>query len=250
MEAPGAANTTVVIAVRDRAVRTRFEAALRQAGHAVVSLDEASRVLDCVTGTGHGPALLLLDLDLDARGIELLERVRAALPRAAIAIFSGSLRGAADARSLAALGIDTYVNEYSDTLQILEDLTPRLFPARFDRRISPRIALAIPVTFSTGGAPATAMTFNLSRGGLGIRTVVPPATGTLIHVRFRLPHAPDEIEVDARVVWRDSHSGMGVQFEKIDAHAQSAIDAFVERVREAAPARSASRRPEPTARGG
>ncbi len=219
---------TVIIATGDRDVRERFSAALHGAGHAAVGLSSSDRLLDYVEGAAGSADLLILDLRLDAGGVEMARRLRSLAPRASIAVLSGSVGGAANARALSALGIDAYVNEHSAAQRILPALAPKLFPDSFNRRTSMRVTLAIPVAYRFGDTIATALTLNVSRGGLGIRTMTPQDTGTKVHVRFRLPDAPVDVEALSRVAWRDQRAGMGVQFEQVAAPAQTALDEFVD----------------------
>jgi len=84
--------------------------------------------------------------------------------------FSGTISGASEVRDLANLGIAGYVNEYSASQHILPSLAPHLFPDNFNRRNSPRVPLGIPVAYRFGDTIAAAVTLNLGRGGLAIRT--------------------------------------------------------------------------------
>ena len=59
--------------------------------------------------------------------------------------------------------------------------------------------------------------------------MLPPETGTAVSVRFRLPGAEQDLELDARVAWSDQRLGMGLQFERVSASDQAAIDQFVDR---------------------
>ena len=119
------------------------------------------------------------------------------------------------------------MNEYSASQQILPSLAPHLFPDNFNRRDSPRVALGIPVAYRFGNTIAAAVTLNLGRGGLAIRTMSPLESSTRARVRFRLPNSRRDVDADARVAWSDRRVGMGMQFERIDAADQSAVEAFV-----------------------
>jgi uncharacterized protein (TIGR02266 family) len=121
-----------------------------------------------------------------------------------------------------------YVNEYSAVQHILPSLAPHLFPDNFNRRSSPRVVLGIPVAYRAGDTITAVLTLNLSKGGIGIRTMSPLAEGARVRLRFRLPGARREIEAEARVAWSDRRIGMGLQFERVQAEDQSAIDEFVD----------------------
>ena len=93
--------------------------------------------------------------------------------RLPILVFSGTIASADEVRELAALGVAGYVNEYSAVQHILPSLAPHLFPDNFNRRGSPRVVLGIPVAYRFGNTIAAALTLNLSKGGLAIRTMSP-----------------------------------------------------------------------------
>ena len=92
-----------------------------------------------------------------------------------ILVFSGTIATADEVRDLAALGVAGYVNEYSAVQHILPSLAPHLFPDNFNRRGSPRVVLGIPVAYRFGNTIAAALTLNLSKGGVAIRTMSPLA---------------------------------------------------------------------------
>ena len=86
----------------------------------------------------------------------------------------------------------------------------------------------VQVKHMTCNTIAAVLTFNISKGGLAIRTMSPLSEGAKIKTRFRLPGAKNDIEAESRVAWSDRRIGMGVQFEKVDASGQTAIDRFVD----------------------
>jgi uncharacterized protein (TIGR02266 family) len=131
-------------------------------------------------------------------------------------------------RVLASLGVAGYINEYSAVQHILPSLAPHLFPDNFNRRGSPRVVLGIPVAYRWGTTIAAALTLNLSKGGLGVRTMSPLAEGTKVRARFRLPGSKTDVDAESRVAWSDRRVGMGFQFEKVAPEDQKAIDEFVD----------------------
>ncbi|MCH7750427.1 MAG: PilZ domain-containing protein [Acidobacteria bacterium] len=225
-----ASSRTVLIASAATGVRDRFVEALRQAGHRPLEAAQTSDLLGSVDT--HRPAvdLLLLDLGLaDGDGVSLVRRVRDHAGTLPIIVLSGSITSADEVRGLAALGVTGYVNEHLDAQQILPALAPHLFPDRFDRRSSRRVVLAIPVSYRFDTTIASALTLNLGKGGLAIRTMSTLAVSTEVHARFRLPGSDREIGADSRVVWSDRQVGMGLQFEQVDAGDQTAVDDYVDR---------------------
>jgi Tfp pilus assembly protein PilZ len=73
-----------------------------------------------------------------------------------------------------------------------------------------------------------ALTLNLGRGGLAVRTMNPLEVSTSVPIQLRLPRSSHAIEAACRVVWQDRRVGMGLQFEHMDASAQTAIDDYVD----------------------
>ena len=63
-----------------------------------------------------------------------------------------------------------YVNEHSGARHIVPALAPHLFPDSFNRRLSPRVTLGIPVACRFEGTITAARTLDLGKGGLGVWT--------------------------------------------------------------------------------
>jgi uncharacterized protein (TIGR02266 family) len=219
---------TVLIAHRLAAVRDRFAVALADARHAFVLADSGPAARAAV-GNGEVPlSLAVIDLTLADDGIEFVRSLRDAcatpLP---IVVFSGSVGSAADVPRLAGMSIG-YINEHAGTPQILPALAPHLFPDNFNRRMNTRMAIGVPVTYCTADTLAGAVTLDVGKGGLAIRTMNPLPKGTGVQVKFKLPGLPSEIDAAGRVAWSDRKIGMGVQFDKMSTHDQRTIDGFVE----------------------
>ena len=226
----GAAHKTVLIADDTPFVRDRFKTAIEHAGHRAYTVRSAAELLARVRADLPDIDLVVVDLRLPhAGGVDLVRSIRrldgGRLP---ILVFSGTIAGASEVRDLASLGIAGYVNEYSASQQILPSLAPHLFPDNFNRRHSPRVALGIPVAYRFGNTIAAAVSLNLGRGGMAIRTMSPLDESTRARIRFRLPNAKRDVDADARVAWSDRRVGMGMQFERIDAADQTAVDEFVD----------------------
>jgi uncharacterized protein (TIGR02266 family) len=230
MASPAEPGKTVLIADDTAFVRERFVTALEGAGHRAMVARSAVELLARVRADQQEIDLLLVDLKLPHQsGVELVRAVRkldgGQLP---ILVFSGTVSSAEEVRSLASLGVSGYINEYSAAQHILPSLAPHLFPDDFNRRGSPRLVLGIPIAYRAGGTVAAALTLNINRGGMAIRTTSPLDRGTEVKLRFRLPGSRKDIDVDARVCWSDARSGMGLAFTRADAVDQTAIDDFVD----------------------
>jgi len=230
MATAGATHKTVVIADDTPFVRDRFKAALELAGHRALTVRSAAELLARVRADLPEIDLVVVDLKLPhAGGVDLVRAIRkldgGRLP---ILIFSGTIGGAADVRDLANLGVAGYINEYSATQHIMPSLAPHLFPDNFNRRASPRVVLGIPVQYRFGHTIAAALTLNLSRSGLAVRTTSPLDVGAKLKVRLRMPGSKRDIDAEGRVVWSDRRVGMGIQFETVDPTHQTLIDNFVD----------------------
>ena len=221
---------TVVVADDTAFVRDRFATALLSAGHTAFTVKSAAELLARVRADLARIDLIVLDLRLPhADGVELVRTIRGIDEgRLPILVFSGTIATADEVRQLAALGVAGYVNEYSAVQHILPSLAPHLFPHSFNRRGSPRVVLGIPVAYRFGNTIAAALTLNLSKGGLAIRTMSPLQAAVKVRARFRLPGSKKDIESEGRVAWVDRRVGMGLQFEKVESADQAAIDEFVD----------------------
>jgi uncharacterized protein (TIGR02266 family) len=221
---------TVVVADDTAFVRDRFQTTLEAAGHKAVAVKSAQELLSRVRADVSTIDLIVLDLRLpQSSGVELVRSIRKLDEgRLPILVFSGTIASADEVRELAALGVAGYVNEYSAAQHILPSLAPHLFPDNFNRRSSPRVVLGIPVQYRFGNTIAAALTLNLSRGGVAIRTTSPLEAGSRIRVRFRMPGGKRDIDAEGHVAWSDRRVGMGVQFDAVDPAHQSVIDNFVD----------------------
>ena len=132
-------------------------------------------------------------------------------------------------RELAALGVAGYVNEYSAVQHILPSLAPHLFPDNFNRRGSPRVVARHPDQYRFGNTIAAALTLNLSRGGIAIRTTSPLESGA--KVRGALPPAGRQDATSTpRGAWpgATAASAWASSSRRVDARRSDAIDKFVD----------------------
>jgi len=234
MTTPGSAQKTVLVADGRDAVRTRVAAAIEAAGHQAWGAATAPEALAIVQADAERLDLIVLDLRIGSEGglalMRDLRRVEGG--RVPVLVCSGSLASARDVRELAELGVVGYVNEWSPDEQILPALAPHLFPDNFNRRGSPRVVMGIPVAYRFANTIAAAVTLNLDKGGVAIRTMSPLVPPARARVRFRLPTHRQDVDAEARVTWADRRVGMGLEFERVDAVDQLAIDDFVDGDRE------------------
>src|SRR4030095_2652150 len=103
-----------------------------------------------------------------------------------LVVFAGTVGSADQARALLALNVGRHVHEHAATPPILPSLAPHPFPDNFNRRASSRVTLGIPVSYRAGQTIAGALTLNIGKGGLAIRTLSPLPPETRVDVQFRL----------------------------------------------------------------
>jgi len=219
---------TILIAHRSAAVRDRFAAALADARHAFVSVGSEAEARAAAQAPASPINLVLVDLALAEDGAAFVRDVRQRPDRLVpVVVFSGSLPSAALVPALAAMNV-AYINEHASTPQILPALAPHLFPDNFNRRASLRIALGVPVSYQAGQTISGAVTLDVSKGGIAIRTMNPLSKGTSVLVKFRLPGTPSEIAAQGHIAWSDRKTGMGVQFEKVSLIDQRLLERWVD----------------------
>jgi len=230
MSTSAAAIRTVLIADDTSFVRDRFKTALENVGHRVTTVKSAPELLTRVREDLEQLHLLVIDLRLPpAAGVDLVRNIRRLdSGRLPILIFSGTIASVEEVRALGALGVAGYINEYSAVQHILPSLAPHLHPDHFNRRSSPRMVLGIPIAYRFGNTIAAALTLNISRGGIAVRTSSPLDNDAKARLRFRLPGSKKDVDAEARVVWSDRRNGMGLQFEKVDPANQAAVNEFVD----------------------
>jgi uncharacterized protein (TIGR02266 family) len=221
---------TVLVAADAQFVRDRFTAALHAAGHRAMVVKSVAQLLARVHADLDDLDLIVLDLRMPhASGVELVRRIRKLdqghLP---ILVFSGTVASSEEVRELAALGVGGYLNEYSAVEHILPSIAPHLFPDDYNRRGGPRVVMGIPVSYRTGRTILAALSLNLSRGGMAIRTSIPLPPQTLMQLRFALPGSKKNLETEALVSWSDQGAGMGLRFQNVKPADQAAIDEFVD----------------------
>lgn len=220
---------TVVVAIDAPGVVDRFVVALTGAGHRAIGAGSPQELLDVLDSRAAGIDLVVLDAGMEADGSRVVEKLRQRAPNVPAVAFSRSIRDARDVRTLADLGVESYVDEHIAVDRILPALAPMLSPGSFDRRTSARRTVDVPAALAFDDAIVPVTTLNVGPCGMAIRTMTSPAAGADVTVRFRLPRSPRMMEVAARVVWNDRQSVLGLQFENVDSLDQAALEEFVDR---------------------
>jgi CheY-like chemotaxis protein len=163
-----AAAKSVIVADDTAFVRDRFKSTLEGAGHHATTAANGPELMTCVRRDAGSVDLVVLDLRLpQGQGIDAVRALRKIEGfRAPIVVFGGTIAHAEEVRTLSALGVAGYVNEYTAVQHIVPALAPHLFPDHYNRRSSPRFVLGIPVAYRMGNTIAAALTLNISRGGV------------------------------------------------------------------------------------
>jgi uncharacterized protein (TIGR02266 family) len=230
VEAPTVASKTVIVADDTAFVRDRFKSALERAGHTAISVSSGSELVSRVKTNPAAIDLIVVDLRLpQANGVNIVRTLRNLdARRPSIVVFSGTIANAAEVRELAALNVGGYVNEYTALQHIVPSLAPHLFPGDFNRRTGPRVVLGIPIAYRFGNTIAAALTLNISRGGVAVRTTNPLDTGVTVKARFRMPMGKKDIDVESQVAWSNKRVGMGLEFLDIRPDDQQTIAEYVD----------------------
>lgn len=101
-------------------------------------------------------------------------------------------------------------------------------------RASKRLPYGVPIRFGVAEGPQThGFTYNISLGGLYVRTLTPPAMGTELDLLYRPPHGRGQVLVSGRVAWRQSQAvgrngvpcGFGLQYAELPLADGAAIEA-------------------------
>ena len=105
-----------------------------------------------------------------------------------------------------------------------------------ERRRHDRLALKVPVDYSSVDAFFTEFTTNINEGGMFIEMDTPPELGTDVALQFRLPGEEQPLQVEGRVAWisdgkADSPAGAGVEFKNLSAEAREQINRIVRDLR-------------------
>jgi uncharacterized protein (TIGR02266 family) len=229
-EASKVATKTVVVADDTAFVRDRFKTAIEREGHKAVSVSSGSELVARVKANLDSIDLIVVDLRLpQANGVNIVRALRNIDARKPpIVVFSGTIANAGEVRELAALNVGGYINEYTALKHIMPSLAPHLFPGDFNRRTGPRVVLGIPIAYRFGNTIAAAVTLNISRGGVAVRTTNPLDAGVTVKARFRMPMGKKDVDVDSKVAWSNKRVGMGLEFLNLRPEDQQAIAEYVD----------------------
>jgi uncharacterized protein (TIGR02266 family) len=102
-------------------------------------------------------------------------------------------------------------------------------------RSTPRVPIRMKVEVEEDLPERTLLCTNISEGGLYLRTLSPLAEGTVIHIKFMLPHDSEPMELSSEVVRSlslgtqlESEPGMGLRFLDVSEDQVLRIRNFVQ----------------------
>jgi uncharacterized protein (TIGR02266 family) len=201
----------------------------------------ASDGLECVRKLKYeldDVSLVLLDIrmpELDGFGVlkELKQaRVTANIPVLAI---SSDYREE-HIEELKRLGAAGYLSKKAPLENILFRINRILYPEKRELRMSPRVEDNILVRYRIGESDFSCYSYNISTGGLFLRTTAPPPENTPLRLVFSLPRNNHLIESEGVVTWRNEYRpdaemsyppGIGVKFTRIESEDKRAIKRHV-----------------------
>ncbi len=231
----------ILIADDEGFFRTLVGNLLERAGYEVVHAETGLGALrTLVQGRPKMDMCMLSTMLSGMDGVELFRKIRTHPDLAKLPIFviSRSEETAGALEQLYEMGIFEFINKSSLNLEaLLRQVNAQFHQGRSDRTL-PRARFYRVCDFREAGSVnwLSGFIYNLSTGGVGLRTLTALAAGTPVDIRFGLTRAL-VCETSARVAWanefnpRDTSSfpyGMGVQFSETSDQRQEWIEGYLE----------------------
>jgi uncharacterized protein (TIGR02266 family) len=211
---------------------------LTEAGYEVHLAADGLECLRRVRSDPHDLSLIILDIfmpELDGFGV--LRELKRDKATAHIPVLAVSANYRKDhVKELRRLGATGYLNKNLPIEEILFRVNRILYPNKDAIRSNPRIVDNFPVKYRIDDSLFTGYSFNISTGGVYIRTVYPPPENTPIRISFDLPKGGRTIETVGTVVWRNEFRqdtplalppGFGVKFTDIPIEQKRAITDYI-----------------------
>ncbi len=214
----------IVVSGDDAGLRTRLADLLEHSGYHVLDVGGEPPAVLPTEGRVH---LLVVAGSSFRAGVAELRRVGTLL---------GPLASKDVPRAVIAPGVAAHAHESAPGLELLdrsahiEALVGRIDRlvdrGPYDLRANARVPFFCPVEFREGGSSApppwrSGYTFNVTSGGVFVRTLVPPRAGVALEMRIRVTTTREEFPVTGVVAWANRYPGrrvysypvgMGVQF--------------------------------------
>jgi DNA-binding response OmpR family regulator/Tfp pilus assembly protein PilZ len=202
LEAPPSKGGAVVVDV-DRRRRALYARVLRNAGYDVrfaVKTEEA-----CAESVAEGVKLVIADAEFgDEGGVGVAKRIRAGGSEVPIVIASAPKKMAgyrAEAEGIAKLAVTDGFAPPENLLFVANELGRS---GATDGRASARLLYGTVVAFRVAGRDADAFgcTYNISAGGLYVRTLAPLDRGQEVWIELIPPRSDRRVRLEGKVVWR------------------------------------------------
>jgi len=184
----------------------------------------------------HRPDMIFMDLHMpEMDGAECCQKLKehADLKKIPVVMVTSATRED-DIERCKAAGCDAIILKPINRQNFLETANSFM---HMPVRIAPRVRVGFSVSY---GQPGHAIrqddAFNLSAGGVFIKTSEFFEIDTPLHVQFQLPNREKPINCPGRVAWinrpeisgeKDTPTGMGVQFVGLDIESHEALRDFI-----------------------
>ncbi len=105
-----------------------------------------------------------------------------------------------------------------------------------ERRRHERVALKIPVDYTSVDAFFTEFSSNVNEGGMFVEMENAPELGTQVQLQFDLPGHNESIQVEGRIAWMSdgkdgSPPGVGIEFQNLPSDVRETINRVVRKLR-------------------
>jgi DNA-binding response OmpR family regulator/Tfp pilus assembly protein PilZ len=211
-----------VVAAEDRARRALLARLLRNAGYDVRFAIDSKETLEAASG--HDVTLVVADSDVsDGGAVAMAREARSKGGSAPWVIVTEPKRLAAarkDARGLARVAIADAFAPQENVIFVANELTRA--GGTIDARASARLLYGTTVGFRAAGRDEDTIgcTYNLSAGGIYVRTLAPLPRGEEIWLELRPPRSDRRVRLEGKVAWHRAYGpndtatvppGFGVQ---------------------------------------
>ena len=172
---------------------------------------------------------VVVDCDDMYAGTSVLKSVRRNLPNksaAVLALTNGETQPA-DAMDLGANFV--FAKPISpDRLRL--ELRKAGHLLHMDQRNTRRYAVITPAFVSCGQVlERSAMTFNISMGGVGVRLAEPIPDDDVLRVQFQLPGTDSTIQARGEIAWADHEGNTGILFTSISERCMAELASWIDR---------------------